>query len=283
MMEFRLQYLESDPKIKARFRSRKAYWLKKGLSEEQAICRANEVFEKDDPLFMEDERIKVNFFHRNKYTILKLTLYALIIPVTIQVIHSALSKMGMHPQIIWGLSFILAIATDYIAVDHISNVRSLKRGIEQTNFAIALFIIFANLTGAYWLLKKEVKLDQLSVISSKHTEMKKEVDARLKIMTQTKTTYLLNKWPNSKISRESCESSRVPECGPMYAKQSRPLEAKYLTSKQLYEHKKAELEKLPTLFPQTQAKTEFWWHFGYYVFIWLLLGSVIRMEKLSQA
>ncbi len=235
-----------------------------------------------DQIISKPEGIQ-DYFRKHKYDLLKLTLYALIVPITVQVIHTALSKTGMHIYMTWTISIVLALATDYIAIDHISKVRSLRTGAEQINIAIALFILFANLTGAYLLFEKEIKLDQLSVISSQRLELKKEVDTKLQDMTKAKTTYLLNKWPESKVDRETCESNRVPDCGPMFAKQSRPFEAKYLTAKQLYEHKKTELEKLPTIVPQAQAKTEFWWHFGYYVFIWLLLASVIRMEKLSQA
>ncbi len=274
-------------KLKNQFEVTRDFFLLQGYKDNDAVNKALEIVEQNSGCFLRSSTKDIasiqSLIRTNKYSILKLTLYGLIVPITAQVILAALSKTGINSYMMWATAIVLALATDYIAIEHISKVKSLQTGTEQLNLAIAIFIIFANLVGAFLLFEKKINLDQLSTISSERNELNQNLEDSLLFMTKVKTTYLLNKWPKSTIDRSLCETNRTPECGPMFAKQSRPFEAKYLTAKQLYEHRKSELENLPTAVPQAQAKTELWWHFGYYIFIWLLLGSVIRMEKLSQA
>ncbi len=224
-------------------------------------------------------------FNKIQYSVIKFGLYLFIIPVTAGFIQVVLSSSGNFSKTnSMVMSWVLAFFTDYVAFDHLSKIRNLQSCHQsRINLCVASCIIIANMFGAFIFFEREIQLDQLSVISTQRTSLKKELSEKLLGVTKARTTYLLNKWPKSNVDRESCELSRVPDCGPMFDTKSRAFEASFLNAKQIYDHKKRELESLPKLIPQAQAKTELWWHFGYYIFIWLLLGSVIRMEKLSQA
>ena len=54
----------------------------------------------------------------NKFTILKFSLYLLIVPITAQTIQAALSRADLSEWFLVAISWVLAIITDYIALEH---------------------------------------------------------------------------------------------------------------------------------------------------------------------
>ena len=98
--------------------------------------------------------------------------------------------------------------------------------------------------------------------------------------SKAEARYLVKKWPKA-IDPMACESGASPSCGPMYSKASHPEKIAYLALSSEVKQLESEIKSIPNTISPDQTRSDFWWHFGYYAFVWGLLLSVIRLERIS--
>lgn len=357
-------YVNSDEKTKGRFRAKKSYWLRKGMSENEAFSKAVEVFDcpnsnsslqlksssrnllkepiensinsktseptkleieseirrltsmqdganeafsnqpiklnsvkyknyLDQPTPLDKKKDKNGLFGalnrlfkqliEHKYLLIKLCLYALIVPITAGVIQAALSNSGLKAQYVEVLSWLLAFIIDFIALDHLSKVKDFRACLQsQFNAFVAAFIVAANLLGAYLLFEKEMKVAESQLVFEESEVLKEKIEDSERRLAETKSLYLATKWPAAS-DPSACENNRTNACGRMFAERAKAQKINYLTARTELQSLQKKLTLLKTTSPPKASQKDLWWHFGYYVFIWLLIAAVIRLEKISVA
>ncbi|SMF80455.1 hypothetical protein [Pseudobacteriovorax antillogorgiicola] len=217
-----------------------------------------------------------------RYTFIKLALYSLIVPVTAVMIQEALRSASLEENFLTLVSWVLAIVTDYIALDHFSKAKEpMKRGEDLLNLSIASLILIANLVGAYLLFGKQLNLESTALKSSEISAVEADLQKAEGEASQAEANYLVKKWPKA-VDPKTCEAGSSSNCGPMYAAGSKQEKVAYIAAKSQLEKLKQKQASLINSHPNNSTKTDFWWHLGYYAFIWFLLLSVIRLEKISR-
>lgn len=217
---------------------------------------------------------KINF-----YTVAKICLYVLIVPITAKTIDSAISHIGLDTTFTATISWILAIITDFVALEHFSKAKNpIKSNQDAINLSIACAILSANMAGAFLLFQKEMKIEEKATASLAAEELKSSLmELKLKAAL-AEGEYLAAKWPKA-IDPKGCELGTVSECGPHFGSTTIKQKSRYEAAKTLLAEARKDLAAISKAPAQ---KSDFWWHFSYYIFIWLLLFSVIRLEGLKQ-
>ena len=181
------------------------------------------------------------------------------------------------------ISWILALITDFIALDHFSSAEDPKRKNEDLfSIGIAVLILAGNIFGAYFLFKKEMKIEE-SLQQNLKTETLETKLSTLKNETAgAEAKYLAKKFPDASDPR-ACEEGVSSDCGKVFKKASQDEKVAFLSKAGQVKNLEEEISKLKTQSSKTNATSgTFWFHFGYYCLVWLLLFSVIRLEGIRK-
>jgi len=188
-----------------------------------------------------------------KLFLVQLALYSLVVPTTAMVLEPMLQRLALpYPMVI---SFILAAVIDGLALAHLSRASGWKKDNRSLfNSVIGFGILAINVFGVF------VFLNSNSGMIADTTNA--EVEARVE--------WLTAKWPGAS-DPEACEA-KIVSCSTPYSKAAKPLHTSYLV-------KKAKSERLSQASPSNSGGKDVYLHLGYFVFIWLLILAVIRLEN----
>lgn len=249
--------------------------------------------QKPKPSIVEETRIKKMknssnilrglFRYFSKYTLIKLCLYALIVPVTANAVHSAISQAGLNNLFSTILSWVLALITDFIALDHFSSAEDPKEKNEDLfSLGIAVLILAGNLFGAYFLFNKEMKIEESLQQNLKIESLMTKLSTLKDETAEAEARYLAKKFPEASDPK-ACEEGKSSKCGEVFKKASKSEKVEFLSKTGQVKNLEEDILKMKARSSKTNATSgSFWLHFGYYCCVWLLLFSVIRLEAIKK-
>ena len=219
----------------------------------------------------------------SKYSVIKLCLYALIVPITANAIYSAISFASLNSSFSTAISWILALITDFIALDHFSSAEDPKgKNEDLVSLGIAVLILAGNILGAYFLFKKEMKIEETFQTILKIEALETKLSNLKDQAAEAEAIYLAAKFPNASDPK-SCEEGLSSTCGKIFKKASRSERISFLSKSAQVTRLEKDISKFKTQSPnKTVTGGAFWFHFSYYCGVWLLLFSVIRLEGIEK-